>query len=286
MDKKTATDTYTLPRDKRESSRLEQQHRIVVANTGFHIHPRIKAALPENASIAEIATGTGIWLREVASSAPTGWTFSGFDISPDQFPPGNQDGRCKFEQLNILQPIPSHLENAFDIIHIRYMVIALVGNDWNLVAQNAQRMLKPGGWLQWHESDFSNKRVLQNVPGASTAAQRALFQAYLDLHTPYGKCLPDGINPGLLQTVQKNGYQDIMQDVFAIDRVAETRTETVAVSNWALLWSAVAAAKKAPEYGYDEEGLKELHRKATEEAEGGRIYLTWSMYIVTGRKPS
>lgn len=285
MATKNGVDGYTLPRDKPESSRLDQQHHIIVKNTGFLLHDRIKSNLPDNARIAEIATGTGIWLKEVASTAPPGWSFTGFDISPGQFPPGNQDGRCKFEQLNLLQPLPSRLEGAFDVIHIRYMVIALTDNDWNYVAQNARSMLKPGGWLQWHESDFNDIGVMHNVPGASAVAQKALHRAYVDLHHPLGKCLPDTVNPGLLQTVMRNGYEEIHQDVIAIDRVAETRADTVTVGNQALLWSTLAVAKRHPCLGYSEDRLEDLHRQATEETKDGKIYITWKMFIVTARKP-
>lgn len=154
----TAPDPYSLPRDETESFRLDRQHRVYKENTGYLLHPRIAANLPHDAHIAEVGTGTGIWLRDVAAKAPAWWQLTGFDISADQFPSTNGD-RCKYEELDILQPIPDRYKARFDVVHLRLLICGLTGEDWPTTAKNVLALLKPGGWIQWLEGDFARMQV-------------------------------------------------------------------------------------------------------------------------------
>jgi ubiquinone/menaquinone biosynthesis C-methylase UbiE len=66
---------------------LNEQHFRLEKSFGFLVHPAIP--LDKNKSgirIADIATGTGIWLTEAARGFPESWQFDGFDISSAQFP--------------------------------------------------------------------------------------------------------------------------------------------------------------------------------------------------------
>ena len=118
-------DTYTgLTRDAAESRRLNLQHTLYIRAAGFHLHPRIAAHLPPDPHIAEVATGTGIWLRELAAQSPAAWNFTGLDLSPDQFPSSlteAEKGRVEFQVLDVLQEVPEEMRGRVDVVHVRLL---------------------------------------------------------------------------------------------------------------------------------------------------------------------
>nr|OQO31725.1 hypothetical protein B0A51_01073 [Rachicladosporium sp. CCFEE 5018] len=121
------TDAYKLPRDASESQRLDAQHTALQANIGFLLHPRIVETLPatDEVEIADIGTGTGTWLLELAAeSKDKRFKFTGLDISAAQFPADPPNG-MSFATHNMLSPVPSHLQARFDIIHVRFLVLGL-----------------------------------------------------------------------------------------------------------------------------------------------------------------
>lgn len=59
-------DKYGLPRDKKESARLNAQHDVWKTNVGFLLHPRIASSIGKSPRIGDIGTGTGIWILELA----------------------------------------------------------------------------------------------------------------------------------------------------------------------------------------------------------------------------
>lgn len=142
-------DDYNLPRGTIESSRLDAQHEAYVKIIGYILHPRIASALPADARIAEVGTGTGVWMQELQRTCPSTWTFHGFDISDAQFAQNGTQSRTKYDVLNITEPIPEHLQGQFDVVHLRLLVCGLVDEQWAPAARNVLQLLKPGGWIQW-----------------------------------------------------------------------------------------------------------------------------------------
>ena len=45
-------------------------------------------------------------------------------MSPEQFPPGPHNV-VKFSTLNLLEPVPEHLQATFDVLHLRLLVLGL-----------------------------------------------------------------------------------------------------------------------------------------------------------------
>ena len=79
-------DDYTLGRDYRASARLHVQHHLWSETFGYMMNPVIPTT-KQGLAIADIGTGTGIWLLEVDRrlSNPSS-RLCGLDISGDQFP--------------------------------------------------------------------------------------------------------------------------------------------------------------------------------------------------------
>ena len=63
---------------------MDAQHLIYPRALPNLIHPKI--TLPADARIADIATGTGAWLLDVAREFPDNCHLDGFDINLAQFP--------------------------------------------------------------------------------------------------------------------------------------------------------------------------------------------------------
>lgn len=65
------------------------------------------------------------------------------DIFPNNIRPPN----VSFQIGNALERLPFS-DNTFDFVNIRLFIIALKGEEWPVVIQEAYRILKPGGYLQ------------------------------------------------------------------------------------------------------------------------------------------
>ncbi|GLA16067.1 hypothetical protein AnigIFM62618_002628 [Aspergillus niger] len=146
-------DKYCFERDKKESERLDLQHRVLVKTSGDTlIHPSIP--LNEIRSVADIATGTGIWLQDVSKFLDTPQIeryYHGFDISAEQFP--ENPGAIQFSVQDLTIPFPREHREQYDLVHVRLLVAALEEADYKAAIANIYDILKPGGYLQWEEID-------------------------------------------------------------------------------------------------------------------------------------
>lgn len=276
-------DTYTLPRHGDESTRLDAQHEAYTKIIGYLLHPRIEAALPPSARIADVGTGTGVWLHDLAKTCPSTWELEGFDISDEQFPPPDERRRIQYDQLSITEAIPEQHQGQFDVVHLRLLVCGLTSDQWAVAARNVLQLLKPGGWIQWFESQFADLQTYQNVPGASIESNEQVYRNSIASLNRQDKMLDDV--PRLRQTVQSVGFGDCAEDVFSSDRVPEVREQLMGVQFGALQAIARALAAKDPRFPMSSDEVEDAFKKAEKELEGGRAYYQWTMRVVTGRKP-
>ncbi|KAM0144124.1 hypothetical protein ACHAO1_000403 [Botrytis cinerea] len=145
-------------RDEEERDRLDQQSKSIrVIRDGHVLDPRIPK---ENVCrVADIATGTGVWLRELAEEFSNGGynllETVGFDISPDQFFK-NAVPEEKFVLWDMTKSFPKEYHGTFDVVHIRFVVVALKAEQIKGVVENLVELLKPGGYLQWTDISYRN----------------------------------------------------------------------------------------------------------------------------------
>lgn len=276
-------DTYTLPRHGDESTRLDAQHEAYSKIIGYLLHPRIQAALQPDARIADVGTGTGVWLQDLAKTCPSTWKLQGFDISDEQFPPTNERYSIQYDRLNITEAIPEQYQGQFDVVHLRLLVCGLTSDQWELAARNLLQLLKPGGFLQWHESQFRGIHTYQSVPGASIENNELLIRNTIASLNRQGKMLDDVLR--LRQTVQSVGFEDCAEDVFSTDRVPEVREQLKGVQFGAVQAISRALAAKDPGFQMSSAEVEEALRRAEKELEGDKAYYQWTMRVVTGRKP-
>ncbi|KAJ5595212.1 Methyltransferase type 12 [Penicillium hispanicum] len=152
-------DIYLFGRGEVETERLNRQHPFFVALSNNElIHPSIlKDSIH---AVADIGTGTGIWLQDVAKalSDTSPLYLHGFDVSSAQYPaghviPGLGKGTIQLSVHDTLHPYPSEHYGRYDLVHIRLLTAGLPKEDYATVVNNAWDLLKPGGYIQWEELD-------------------------------------------------------------------------------------------------------------------------------------
>lgn len=149
---------YMLDRNYIASARLNCQYYLWKASLKFNIHPSIPNP-GQDARVADVATGTAIWLTELAHELPNA-QLDGFDIDLTQAPPKEWlPSNIRLRYLNIFDDIPDDLQGKFDIVHLRLLVLVVENSDPRPIIRNLVKMLKPGGYLQWDELNFPKCQI-------------------------------------------------------------------------------------------------------------------------------
>jgi hypothetical protein len=174
--------------------------------------------LTANAQIAEVATGTSIFLTDLSSRLPQSVQLHGFDISADQFPqslPPNVHLHIHDAKL----PWPAMWHGCFDVVHGRLLVCAMkTMDDWMMVARNVLQLLKPGGRIQWCEGNFIQ---LIGPSGVMRQTEHASIKGTQSITSEVFKPLREQLQLGwstLPGTLRDLGCSSIIQDTVSSDR--------------------------------------------------------------------
>ncbi|KAI1359099.1 hypothetical protein F5Y08DRAFT_320453 [Xylaria arbuscula] len=138
-----------------ERERLNRQHRLFddMMNNEL-LPPHIATALSESPTppkILEIATGTAVWLMDVAKTLSADAEFVGLDYDKSKFPP-SLPPNITLRQANMYEPFPSDLLGKFDVVNVRLIIFALKDGEGIELAKNLMTLLKPGGYIVWAET--------------------------------------------------------------------------------------------------------------------------------------
>jgi len=280
MESSEQHDRYYLPRDTSESARLAAQHKVWMTNIGYILNPHIASQLPPNARIADVGTGTGIWLEDLAAeSKDKQYHYQGFDLSKSQLAKDLSE-TFDFDILNILESIPSQWAGKFDVVHAKLLTCGLAEEDWLTAAKHMLQLLKPGGWLQWSEG--ANVGILRNFSAARKPTTTSLLETAMAAAHNAGRMLKDGAH--VPKTVTDAGFTEVNDDTFASDRVVETRPGFSQVSLSAFVGNMKAIAGASVDEGRIRE-VEETAKKCREELERGEVYFRADLHVVTGRRP-
>ncbi|MCJ1399344.1 hypothetical protein MMC11_002546 [Xylographa trunciseda] len=149
--------SYILGRDSQESRRLDIQHEFTRRwGHGRLIHPSI--LLTDLHAVADVGTGTGIWINEVAellNSQDRTSDFIGFDVSAEQFmPAAARVPGVKFEVHDVFKPFAEKYRGKFDLVNVRYLAYGISEKSLPSIMNSLSELLRPGGYLQWQEVDI------------------------------------------------------------------------------------------------------------------------------------
>ncbi|KAL4863473.1 hypothetical protein BDV12DRAFT_202077 [Aspergillus spectabilis] len=118
---------YPLGRDEVESRRLNEQHKFLLGVVDGIIDRDVP--LDNVSAVADVATGTGIWLWDAKqllkqkAGGSSARSYHGFDISAAQFPSTTPQS-IQLSVQDVFQPFPAEFLNHFDLVHVRLMVTA------------------------------------------------------------------------------------------------------------------------------------------------------------------
>lgn len=165
---------YMLGRGHAAACRLNFQFYLWKESFQFNIHPSIP--IPSDPVIADIGTGTSIWLLDIAKSLPNA-TLDGYDIDLSNTPatpwlPKN----ITLSNWSIFDPVPEHLVGKYDVVHLRLLILVVENSDPTPVIRNVARLLKPGGYIQWDDLDYPGTHIAKADPAKETPAFDQLRQ--------------------------------------------------------------------------------------------------------------
>ncbi|KAK3315826.1 hypothetical protein B0H66DRAFT_271949 [Apodospora peruviana] len=277
---------YLLNRDSKESARLIAQHEWLGELVGCNVHPTITSTLlkdPQSGGklrIADVATGTAIWLLDLAKTLPSDTQFHGFDISAAQFPPSEaRPSNVSLHEHNVTEPFPEEYIGSFDLVAVRLITAGLRGDDWTKAVKNVESLLR--GYLQWIEPVHSSMQVFNSKPGAPNAATRRAVHFFLEAykHTLY---------PGPLQLpdlCESHGLEELALEVFPTDHYRDF--ERVRSQGKPFLSGAcnVMMPMIVKHCDVKEEEVKSVLDRAMEELDGD-LYLRSEMQFMVRRKKS
>ncbi|KKA18536.1 hypothetical protein T310_7508 [Rasamsonia emersonii CBS 393.64] len=151
-------DTYFMPNDEAEQTRLNIVHQIFLILLDGEL---TKAPVPKGASrILDVGTGPGDWAIEMGELYPDAEIIA-TDISIFDGGPGRFGLPNVHFQLDDAEEEWTYHE-PFDLIHMRGLSGAF--RDWNAVYKQAFKHLKAGGYIEVSESDPAAD--ITNIPNA------------------------------------------------------------------------------------------------------------------------
>ncbi|KAK4862974.1 hypothetical protein LT330_010685 [Penicillium expansum] len=198
-------------RDQMESDRLDTQHSVLAGFMGYKfLHPSIDLRGKGALKVADVGTGTGIWLRKLSpflQPLPEGQShhLHGFDISNNQFPIDTNG--ISFSTHDATKCFPEEHLNSYDIVHVRLFVFALQEPDIRKVMENVVQLLRPGGYLQWEDADFCYAGADRPAPTITEIIRMVTeYSIQAGFSMRISECLTDQGKRLELQSLNQYGY--------------------------------------------------------------------------------
>jgi SAM-dependent methyltransferase len=235
--------------------------------------------------IADMATGTGIWLLDVAKTLPSTCTFTGYDVSPSCFPPESaRPKNVAFKVQDMLLPFPKEDLATFDVVAVRFVSAATTRTEWGRAIDNLLTLLKPDGYLQWIDS--CNLNIYNTVAGTSRTANQEIYDA-LDAFK-----MKEDLIIGMMireprrlfreKVLMERGMADVHEDVFSSDRIHSMRE--LGTRNMIMCFKQYLEDLVAIEgSGWTREKVERVCGEALREVDRG-VYYTLDQVCIVGRK--
>ncbi|GAB1215377.1 hypothetical protein ATERTT37_004563 [Aspergillus terreus] len=279
-------DLYLLNRNPEESARLNKQHGFLVDLIGgTPIHPSIPT--DNITAVADVGTGTGVWLASLPDSLPTSNTplyLHGFDISATQFPFYKDITPTRELHLSVHDArnrFPAEHHGRYDLVHLRLLVGAFQEDDYVRTIHNVYELLKPGGHLQWDECSSSAFATAEDPPSEiARAMQEIIVDAVHNLQLAVDP-------PALIERLAGEvGFVDVARTRYTtLDKphLHGTARAWILKLMTTLLPNSVASCAR----GAEREAAMQRAERLLKEFEGHceRVLPLVNLQVIVGRKP-
>ncbi|ORE13553.1 S-adenosyl-L-methionine-dependent methyltransferase [Rhizopus microsporus] len=149
---------YVLTEDNTEQDRMVSQHYLLRTAFGSDFCAPTRPQLEKGIIVLDIGCGSGTWTMEMSTAFPKS-TFIGIDKNAC-FPKDIKPRNCHFRTCDTLHPQQLFLpfpDNSIDYIFQRDLNWGLNAQMWQPLLQECLRILKPGGWIEFVESDLETQ---------------------------------------------------------------------------------------------------------------------------------
>ncbi|KAH7123342.1 S-adenosyl-L-methionine-dependent methyltransferase [Dactylonectria estremocensis] len=268
--------------------RLDEQHIFTTKTLGFLIHPNIPIASP-TLKVADIGTGTGIWLLDVAKSLPSTCQLTGFDMTSSAFPPPETwPPNVSLKIHDMFLPFPASEIGTYDVVAVRFVSSATPREEWARAIENLMTLLKPGGWLQWIDS--CNFSLYNSVAGTSRAACQEIYDGLQPFRSKddlvIGLMMREPTDVKREDVFQKLGLVDVHQDVFSTDKLQDPELQLRDKGTRNVITCFLGCLEELAGVegsGWSRERIERVKEEARREIDNG-VYHTLDQVCIVGRK--
>ena len=218
---------YVLGGGNLAGARLNFQHAYTRDIFDGHLlDPSIITPPESDLRVADVCTGTGIWLLQVAHQYPNS-NLEGLDISLAEAPKRNWcPQNVRFQEFDLFADLPSDLTERYDTINVQYTHLFVRDAMIESVLHKLSSMLKPGGWLQYTDMDARNIQVLMPKGDHPPSAISTVVQSAWDAVG----FVPNAWTSNLEDLLTATGFVDVVR------RSPELPPPTLVPSTQSALW--------------------------------------------------
>ncbi|KAH7418539.1 hypothetical protein BKA64DRAFT_717240 [Cadophora sp. MPI-SDFR-AT-0126] len=269
-------------------------HSLIRKITGFLIHPKIEPSLPTDAKIADLNTGTGVFLYHLlGDTKKQNYTLFGYDTMPDIFPGRSKASfnvcstKATFKEHDILHPYPKQDQDSFDSVHANFLGPVLVAGQWDIAFKNMMSLAKPGGWIQWIDVNLSSRenrgRVYVSKPGSSKASYLEMMQGIAELDRFYEDEASGGKRLREIAFAHPE-VKYVHEDVFNTAQLNDVRVQIdrLAVHAWRRLLEHLTILP-IPNNRWTQARVDRVVEGMEKEVEDG-VYIPLEVYVVVAQK--
>ncbi|KAJ5989408.1 hypothetical protein N7481_004618 [Penicillium waksmanii] len=271
---------YVLIRTKDELERLERQYNVWQSNIGYLLHPAITQR--GKLRVADVGTGTGIWLRDLSKILPGTCQLDGFDLSDAMFfKKTPRPTNVSFIQHNLLKPFPAQFTAQYDVVNVRAMVVALSSDEWEPALRNLMSLLRPGGYIQW--LDCSAKDFV--AKGATEGRVPINAERWTELLRNTANALGKTPNVNALYRIfRENGLKDCSERVYPLDNPADRDELNKAVLDGIHNFMIAALNGRTFEWAKSADQVMAMKEAAQQDLHNLNCWFSYNVYVVVGRK--
>ncbi|KXX77990.1 Demethylmenaquinone methyltransferase [Madurella mycetomatis] len=275
---------YLMSEDHDEIRRLTLQHDMLKAElNGSLVFAPIDFSVP-GLKVLDCGCASGYWLRDLCTALPNGkqHCYVGIDIQTSFFSPRpdpDQEPWLHLVNQSMQRPFPADWELSFDLVHMRFGLAAAVEWGPRKVVSHLVSLVKPGGWIQLVETDWTD------VSGCGPVLAEA-FKLFSELFDKMGTGADYGRR--MHEWLAEDGLETVITKPFSIRLGARNPNQglqgvtTGAICHAATTLSGIAMNGIPTSFSLQDLQTLVPRLKQELESQGGSYLLN----VVCGRKPS